>query len=122
MALPPLKSFQSEFAALVLVNRLAKQAFDQIAPRIPTGAKAQGDLSTSKQKAVEFVGQAIDRLNSSIRPRDPELGWRVGGGVFKNESPRILLTERKGCYDVSAHHALIANNLTTGSLFIYVIP
>lgn len=64
------------------------------------------------------------RLNSGIRPRNPELGWRVGDGVFefKYKSVKILLTERKGCHDVLTNYALIAYNVTTGSHIVYVTP
>ena len=80
--------------------------------------------SGSKQKAVKSHWTGHYRLNFSIRPRSPEIGWRVGGGAFKNEyeSPEILLTERKGYHDVSTNHALIANNFTTGSVMIYANP
>ncbi len=147
MALPPPKSFQSDFAVLVPANRLAKQAFDQIARKMeedPNWNRVarryivvnsqkehsatnnnNGDQSTrSKHKAVKSLWTGHYRLNFSIRPRSPGTGWCVGGGVFKNEyeSPEILLTERKGYYDVSTNHALIANNFTTGSLMIYVTP
>ena len=51
--------------------------------------------SGSKQKAVISHWTGYYRVNFSKRPRSPGIGWRVGGGVFKNkyESPEILLTE-----------------------------
>ena len=147
MASPPPKSFQSDFAVLVPANRLAKQAFDQTARSMqenPSWNRVarrymvvnpqkehlaandnNGEQSSgSKQKAVKVQWTGYYRLNFSIRPQNPDIGWRVGGGVFKNEyeSPEILLTERRGYHDVSANHARIVNNFTTGSVMIYATP
>ena len=79
------------------------------------------DSSGSKQKAVKSNWTDHYRLDFNMRPRSLDIGWRVGGGAFKNEhkSPEIMLTERKGHHDVFNNHALIANNFQTGSVMIW---
>ena len=60
------------------------------------------DSSGSKQKAVKGPWTGHYRLNFSIRPRSPEIGWRVGDRAFRDAygSPEILLRQTKDHHDV----------------------
>ena len=122
MALQPPKSFQSAFAVLVPVNRLAKQAFNQIAPRIPTGTKSQGDLSTSKQEAVESVGQATTGRTPVYNHEIPILAG-VWDAAFSRTNTRVS----KSC--LPKEKAVMMSQPMTlllltfyNRMFVYVIP
>lgn len=138
--LPP-----SVFAILMPANKAAKDSFDRMAvkklddkdwnPNARQNIKAdkkfmqalstysnasESDGGTGPTGGKYAVLQGYYTFNFAIPPRQPDKGWLIEGGKFsgEDESPEILLTERKKYDHVSSRHARLAHNFASGALVI----
>lgn len=134
------------FAILTPVNNAARDCFSQVAQKkvddekwnpsarmnikaneLPvqvstytSGSESNGD--SEPLKTFRPVLKGCYTFNFVEAPRQPSKGWLIGGGKFSedDESPDILLTERKKIFGVSSRHARLAHNFTSGALVMMV--
>ena len=138
--LPP-----SVFAILTPANKAAQDSFDRMAEKklddkdwnpnarqnivahkksiqaVSTYSNAsESDGGTGPTGGRRPVLAGYYTFNFAIPPRQPDKGWLIGGGKFNggDESPEILLTERKNYDKVSSRHARLAHNFASGALVI----
>ena len=134
----------SLFAILTPANNAARDAFSQVAQKMREdkgwnpnarqnidaneqpvqvstyGDESESDSGTGPAKTLRPVLRGCYTLDLAVPPNTPALGWMIGGGKFgqDNESPEILLTEKKTKAGVSARHAMLAHNFASGALVI----
>lgn len=134
----------SLFAIMTPVDNAARDAFSQVAQKMREdkgwnpharqnidanekpvqvstyGDESESDNGTEPPKKYRPVLKGCYTFDLKIPPKSPALGWTIGGGRFgkDNESPEILLTEKKLKAGVSARHARLAHNFTSGALVI----
>ena len=134
----------SVFAIMTPANKDARDAFSQVAQKMraddawnpharqnidaneqPVQVSSYGDESESgdgsgPSRTLRPVLKGCFTFDLAIPPRTPELGWMIGGGSFgkDDESPEILLTEKKTKAGVSARHAMLAHNFSSGALVL----
>ena len=84
------------------------------------GDESESDNGTGPSKTLRPILKGCYTLNLEVPPKCPALGWMIGGGKFgkDDESPEILLTERKSQAGISARHAMLAHNFASGALVI----
>lgn len=138
--LPP-----SVFAILTPANKAAKDSFDRVAKKMlddqDWNPNARQNIAAHK-KAIQVLSTYSTASESdggtgpsgglfpvlagyytfdfTVPPRQPDKGWLIAGGKFSggDESPEILLTERKKYDSVSSRHARLAHNFASGALVI----
>ena len=134
----------SLFAILTPANNAARDAFSQVAQKMREdegwnpnarqnidaneqpvqvstyGDESESDSGTGPSKTLRPVLRGCYTFDLDVPPKSPALGWMIGGGKFgkDNESPEILLTEKKAKAGVSARHAMLAHNFSSGALVI----
>ena len=134
------------FAILSPTNNAARDCFSQVAQKKlenekwnPSARKnikanklpvqvstytndSESDGGTEPSKTFRPVLKGCYTFNLAEAPRQPSKGWLIGGGKFSegDESPDILLTERKTKFRVSSRHARLAHNFASGALVITV--
>lgn len=134
----------TRFARLFPADRPAHLAFDRIASKV----KAEAEWNQHARKYMEIYDEKIDieyalsesesedgsgpkpqkrsiwwgcyRLDFDLPPRDPHQGWILGGGKFASdeESPELVLTERKALDCVHDRHARLSHNYSSGALLL----
>lgn len=134
----------TRFARLFPADRPAHLAFDRIASKV----KAEAGWNQHARKYMEIYDEKIDieyvlsesesdggsgpkpqkrsiwwgcyRLDFDLPPRDPHQGWVLGGGKFASdeESPELVLTERKALDCVHNRHARLSHNYSSGALLL----
>ena len=137
----------SLFAILTPANNDARDAFSQVAQKMREdkdwnpnarqnidaneqpvqvstyGDESESDSGTGPPKTLRPVLRGCYTFDLDVPPKSPALGWMIGGGKFgkDSESPEILLTEKKTKAGVSARHAMLAHNFSSGALVIYAL-
>lgn len=141
-ATPP--NFPTQFALLYPSNRCAIIAFDHVASEVKAGTNwnphARKYMAIYPERLdLEYIGSESEneggsgpqmqkrqiwrghyRLDFNMPPRDPRLGWVLGGGKFGpgEESPEFVLTERKTRDGIFGRHALLSHNYSSGALML----
>ena len=87
------------------------------------GDESESDSGTGPSRTLRPVLKGCYTFDLDVPPKSPELGWIIGGGKFGKDdsSPEILLTEKKTKAGVSARHAMLAHNFSSGALLIYAL-
>ena len=137
----------SLFAILTPANNAARDAFSQVAQKMrgdkgwnpiarqnidaneqpvqvsTYGNESESDNGTGPSKTLRPILKGFYTFDLEAPPKSPALGWTIGGGKFgkDNQSPEILLTEKKAKAGVSARHAILAHNFTSGALVLSAI-
>ena len=132
------------FAILTPENNAARDAFSQVAQKMREdqgwnpiarqnidvnehpvqvstyGDESESDSGTGPSKTLRPVFGGCYTFDLKVPPKAPALGWMIGGGKFgkDNESPEILLTERKTKDRISTKHAKLAHNFASGALVL----
>ena len=132
------------FAILTPFNKAAIDAFSQVAQRMREdkawnpnarqnidaneqpvqlstyGDENENDSGTGPSRTLRPILKGCYTLDLDKAPKSPARGWMLGGGRFDkdNESPEILLTEKKGKDGISARHAILAHNFASGALVL----
>ena len=136
--------FPGLFAILTPANKAARDAFSQVAQRMrgdkgwnpnarqnidadeqpvqlsTYGDGNESDSGTGPSRTLRPILRGCYTLDLDKHPKSPARGWVIGGGRFgkDNESPEILLTEKKGKDGISARHAMLAHNFASGALVL----
>lgn len=134
----------AEFARLIPADRAAMIAFDHVASKMKAdpawNRHARKYMSIYPEKTVfEFVGSDSEsesglgpqaqrrliwrgfyRFDLDTPPQDPRCGWLLGGGKFasSDESPELVLTERKAHDLMFGRHARLFHNYSSGALVL----
>ena len=84
------------------------------------GNESESESGTGPSRNLRPILRGCYTFDLEVPPRTPALGWMIGGGKFgkDNDSPEILLTERKSKEKVSARHAMLAHNFASGALVL----
>lgn len=134
----------SVFAMLIPANKAARNSFSLLAQKKlddkdwnPTARQniqannppvqvsnysnaSESDGGTGPPATFRPILMGYYIFDFTLPPRQPDKGWLIGGGKFSggDESPEILLTERKNYDGVSSRHARLAHNFSSGALVI----
>ena len=142
--------FNTRFARLFPADRLAHLAFDRIASKLKANpgwnqharrymvvydekvdieyvtrereSESESEGGTGPQPLTRSIWRGCYQLDFSLPPRDPRQGWVLGGGKFApgDESPELILTERKAQDFVHGRHARLSHSQTSGALLLQV--
>ena len=142
---PPYRGY--EFARLIPADRPAKIAFDQIASKMKADPDwnqharkyvviypqqssfeyvdsegSEGEDGSGLQPQERMIWRGFYRLAFDIPPRDVRLGWLLGGGKFAlgDESPELVLTEKKEHNCILGRHARLVHDYSSGALVLKI--
>lgn len=142
----PAPTYFREFARLYPTNKTAALAFDRVASKVKAdpnwnrharkyiaifpdqaslecvGSESESEDGSGPQPHKRLIQIGYYRLNFDMPPRDPRLGWLIGGGKFAlgDESPELVLTERKRHDGILGRHAQLFHNYSSGALMLRV--
>ncbi|CAF9908191.1 MAG: hypothetical protein ALECFALPRED_004346 [Alectoria fallacina] len=137
--------YRAEFARLTPENRPALVAFDQVASKLKAdpnwnrharkymailpgkenfefvNSESESEGGSGPRTQKRLIWRGFYRFNFDMPPRDPRFGWVLGGGKFANgdESPDLVLTERKSHDLVFGRHARLFHNYSSGALILH---
>lgn len=132
------------FARLFPADRPANLAFDRIATKVKTKegwnrharkymeiydkkieieyalSESESENGSGPKRQKRSIWRGCYQLDFDLPPRDPDQGWVLGGGKFGSdeESPDLVLTERKALDCVHDHHARLSHSYSSGALLL----
>ena len=85
---------------------------------VTSESESEGGSGPQAQKRSIWWGHY--ELNFNVPPRDPRQGWIIGGGRFgpNDDSPELVLTERKMQDCIRGRHARLYHSYSCGALLL----